>query len=262
MIGELQLYIPLPHREVTHTHGLFFENKIRFIFERNKESMKHILIIFLIILTQYTFGQKGSILERTLEEQVAQSMEDYISRINAKILTTQENEFQRFGLLDIKEIDADFVLRYCTYDSVVEIIKKEDTIQGTVIFVLEGYENNTTKKVFLKKEILSSQDCERLIENIVLNDLKTPTVEKHSKKWKRSYFGFTGTLEIISTKVHFSNVYRKSRNRLNEYTGVFSDFINSIENLPTYVNLKKRFYRENPYNRYLYWNGYGVHISY
>lgn len=223
--------------------------------------MKYLVLLFFITITQLTFGQKQRALEKTLGEQVYEEMTMYGIKVLENRRVKQNKALQEFGFSDIKTLEVDFAFRYCTKDGIIEVIENDGILKGTISIFFKGTTNiNSEKKENnLVSERLSIRACKE-IQAIFLMD---STVKKINNTYYNSLYNNIEnySLELVKDGEYFFNLYRLP----NYIYGMafFDEKLNEsilrIKELSSYDEVKKRFYKENPYQYYFFWNG--VYLS-
>ncbi|WP_299684609.1 hypothetical protein [uncultured Dokdonia sp.] len=224
--------------------------------------MKVLSVIITLFLTTSIFSQEQRKMEITLKEKVSERMDSYFLKLANKRYIKQNKALQEFGFSNLQNIDAEFVFRYCTNNSIIEVVEDKGVFKGTVFFFVYGVQENGIKEAYTTKKILSVEVCQEIKKSFD-NDANRILYDKHKYDLKKISYRtfFQSSIEFIKDDNYIFQLFPSSSRRVNYEKDRLDVFLEKVLALSNYNEIRTKFNRENPYHHYLFWNGYGVYTT-
>jgi len=224
--------------------------------------MRFLLLLIIILFTSLIYGQEQRKVERTLKEKVGEHMENYFLKLANKRYIKQNRVLQELGFSNLQNIDSEFVFRYCTKNSIIEVVEDKGVFAGTVFFFIYGVQENGIREMYTTKKILSAEVCQEIKKSFD-DDANRILYDKHNYDLKKTSYRtfFQNSIEFIKDGNYVFQLFPSSSKRVNYEKDRLDVFLEKVLALSNYNEIKTKFNRENPYHHYLFWNGYGVYTT-
>ncbi len=133
--------------------------------------MKKSNYIFIFVFTQNLFGQ-----ERLFKADTT----DFWYKNNQKLI-------RKFQLTDFKTTQADFAFRFKNYGQIIEIIKKDNRIQGILVnYIFRSYKKQ--KDTLFEKVRIDSVNAKKIYNLIIKSGILELPSDNQIKNWKQGFW--------------------------------------------------------------------------
>ena len=166
----------------------------------------------------------------------------------------REHYYQFLDQLNIpklQDLEADFAFRFWDGRKFIQLIEKDNKLEGTLFFVLQEYATVDDERYYQSQQILDSTQAIQ-IKNLVLDlGIHNIPTEDQIEGWRNGFDGYTYLLETVdfdsySIKSYWSpEIFHELKEaRLLVY------FMNELNLMDVVIESNKKFMKHQPFKSY------------